>query len=83
MASITERVKQLESTASQHRLNHRPQNQSLKSAEKIKERVAALKKQTKGDKVDVSVQLWIYPRKQGAVAKKVLIFFSNDDHGHS
>ena len=46
---LAKRVKDFEGLASEHRLNQRPQNSSLQSAEKVKEKIAILKKQVKSD----------------------------------
>lgn len=80
---LAKRVKQFEATASEHRLNQRPQNSSLKSAESVKEKLANLKKQAKTERIDIAVQLWIYlegkstPRKVYSLQFLIVVLCSN------
>ena len=68
---ITERSLVHEDSASQHRLNQpQKQNAALQSATQVKERISALKKQTKSDTLTADMSLYIYPA-NGAAAKKV------------
>jgi len=69
---LAEHVKHFEGSTSEHRLNQHPQNSSLQSAAKVKEKLSMLKKQVKAERIDVNVQLWIYPEGK-STARKVWI----------
>lgn len=71
-AFINERTIDHTKAASQHRINQQAQNSSLQKASEVNMKMATMRKQSKSEKLDVLITLWMYPA-TGAAAKKVSI----------
>jgi hypothetical protein len=74
-AFINEQTADHMKAASQYQINQHAQNLLLQKASDVNMKMAALQKQSKSEKLDVLITLWIYPA-MGAAAKKVFTHYA-------